>query len=92
MIPREYYKSGISLSPRPVEGEDAELRKDKIRRFMVFCKVSDYDVALLYLELSDWDLSAAIESCTEDDACEDHPKLKLGKCAMAKKGPDVSSL
>lgn len=42
LIPGEYYKGGVSLSPRPVEGEEEEARKSKIRRWMVACKVSEY--------------------------------------------------
>ena len=39
LIPGEYYKGGVSLSPRPLEGEEEEIRKSKVRRFMVACKV-----------------------------------------------------
>lgn len=67
LIPGEYYRGGVSLSPRPVEGEE-ELRKAKIRRFMTSCKVSDYDVALLYLEQSGYDLGAAMNAFFDDDA------------------------
>jgi hypothetical protein len=42
LIPGEYYKGGVSLSPRPIEGEDEEARKSKIRRWMVACKVPEY--------------------------------------------------
>lgn len=42
LIPGEFYKGGVSLSPRPVEGEEEEKRKSKIRQFMVACKVSEY--------------------------------------------------
>ncbi len=42
MIPGEFYKGGVSLSPRPVEGEEEERRKAIVRRFMVGCKVSEY--------------------------------------------------
>jgi LysM domain len=38
IIPGQYYKGGVSLSPQPVEGEDEEKRKSKIRRWMVACK------------------------------------------------------
>ena len=41
LIPGEYYKGGISLSPRPVEGEEEEIRKAKVRRWMVACKVAE---------------------------------------------------
>ncbi|KJZ74097.1 hypothetical protein HIM_06546 [Hirsutella minnesotensis 3608] len=85
LIPAEYYRAGISLSPRPVEGEEEELRKAKIRRFMTTCKVSDYDIALLYLEQSGYDLGAAVESYIEDDIWEgSHPKQKIGSKATAK--------
>ena len=42
LVPGEYYKGGVSLSPRPVEGEEEELKKSKVRRWMVACKVSEY--------------------------------------------------
>lgn len=42
LIPGEHYKGGVSLSPKPIEGEEEELRKSKIRKFMVTCKVSEY--------------------------------------------------
>lgn len=40
VIPGEFYKGGVSLSPVPVGGEEEEVRKSKIRRWMVACKVS----------------------------------------------------
>jgi hypothetical protein len=42
IIPGEFYKGGISLSPRPIEGEDEERRKATVRRWQVACKVSEY--------------------------------------------------
>ena len=41
LIPGEFYKGGVSLSPRPVEGEEEETRKAKVRRWMVACKVAE---------------------------------------------------
>lgn len=41
LIPGEYYKGGVSLSPRPPEGEEEELKKTKLRKFMVGCKVAE---------------------------------------------------
>ena len=41
LIPGEFYKGGVSLSPRPVEGEEEEARKQKVRRWMVGCKVAE---------------------------------------------------
>jgi hypothetical protein len=70
LIPGEYYKGGVSLSPRPVEGEEEERRKSKIRRFMTSCKVSDYDIAVLYLEQSGYDLGAATEAFVGDETWE----------------------
>ncbi|PQE02972.1 thiamine biosynthetic bifunctional enzyme protein [Rutstroemia sp. NJR-2017a BVV2] len=49
LIPGEWYKGGVSLSPRPVEGEEEERKKSIVRRFMVGCKVA---------ELVDWSLEA----------------------------------
>jgi hypothetical protein len=42
LIPGEFYKAGVSLSPRPIEGEEEERRKAIVRRWMVACKVSEY--------------------------------------------------
>lgn len=41
LIPGEHYKGGVSLSPRPLEGEEEEIKKTKLRKFMVACKVSE---------------------------------------------------
>ncbi|OAA32910.1 hypothetical protein AAL_00375 [Moelleriella libera RCEF 2490] len=72
-IPGRYYKGGISLSPRPILGEEEELRRAKIRRFMTSCKVSDYDAAVLYLEQSGYSLDESVEAYLEDEAWErDH--------------------
>ena len=42
LIPGEFYKGGVSLSPEPMESEEEEIRKAKVRRWMVACKVSEY--------------------------------------------------
>jgi hypothetical protein len=47
LIPGEYYKGGVSLSPRPLEGEEEEMRKMKLRKFMVNCKVAEYVLPLV---------------------------------------------
>jgi len=41
LIPGEYYKGGVSLSPRPLESEEEEIRKGKVRRWMVACKIAE---------------------------------------------------
>lgn len=77
LIPGEFYKGGVSLSPRPVEGEEEELRKGKIRRFMTACKVSDYDYALLYMEQAGYDIDVAITAYLDDEAWErSHPNQR----------------
>lgn len=77
LIPGEFYKGGVSLSPRPVEGEEEELRKGKIRRFMTACKVSDYDYALLYMEQAGYDIDVAIMAYMDDEAWErSHPNRR----------------
>lgn len=64
----------MSLSPRPVEGEDEERRRSRIRRFMTSSKVADYDVATLYLEQAGYDLAAAVDAYFADEAWErEHP-------------------
>lgn len=85
LIPGEFYKGGVSLSPRPVEGEEEELRKNKIRRFMTSCKVADYDIAQLYLEQASYDLGMAIETFVADDAWEKaHPQNPGGSSRRKK--------
>lgn len=75
LIPGDYYRGGVSLSPRPVEGEDEELRKQKIRRFMTTSKVADYDIALLYLENARYNLDTAVEAHFADEEWErKHPR------------------
>lgn len=41
LIPGEFYKGGVSLSPRPLEGQEEELKKSKVRRWMMACKVAE---------------------------------------------------
>lgn len=41
LILGEFYKGGVSLSPQPIEGEEEEIRKAKVRRWMVACKVAE---------------------------------------------------
>lgn len=80
IIPGEFYKGGVSLSPRPVEGEEEELRKGKIRRFMVACKVSEYDVAVLYLEQNQYDIDTAVANYVADEEWErQHPVRSDGR-------------
>ncbi|KAK0389266.1 hypothetical protein NLU13_2841 [Sarocladium strictum] len=74
LIPGEFYKGGVSMSPQPVDGEEEELRKGKIRRFMTSCKIHDYDVAVLYLQQHDYDLVIATEAYVNDEEWErSHP-------------------
>ncbi|KAI2618720.1 hypothetical protein GGS26DRAFT_351536 [Hypomontagnella submonticulosa] len=80
LIPGEYYKGGVSLSPRPIEGEEEEARKSKIRRWMVACKVHEYDVAVLYLDQAGYDLEMATEAFFADEEWErTHPVEAAGK-------------
>lgn len=41
LIPGEHYKGGMSLSPRPLESEEEEIKKNKVRRWMMACKVAE---------------------------------------------------
>lgn len=52
IIPGEYYKGGVSLSPRPLEGEEEEARKGKVRKWMVACKAAEY-VSILAHSISE---------------------------------------
>jgi len=84
LIPGQFYKGGVSLSPQPVDGEEEELRKAKIRRWMVGCKVHEYDVAVLYLEQADYDIELAMEAYLADEDWErNHPleSVRRGKLA-----------
>ncbi|KJR86400.1 uncharacterized protein SPSK_02667 [Sporothrix schenckii 1099-18] len=84
-IPSSAHAALTSLSPQPVESEAEGRRKAAIRRFMVACKVSDYDLAVLYLEQTAWrgedaelgydyDLRAAVEAFQADEQWErSHP-------------------
>ncbi|KAH8595808.1 hypothetical protein B0O99DRAFT_143876 [Bisporella sp. PMI_857] len=89
VIPGEYYKGGVSLSPRPIEGEDEERRKAIVRRWMMSCKVSDYDIALLYLEQTDYDLDAAIELYRDDERWEKEHPMKANVKGKGKTRQDV---
>ncbi|KAI9791386.1 MAG: hypothetical protein M1816_003953 [Peltula sp. TS41687] len=84
IIPGEFYKGGVSLSPRPIEGEEEELRKAKIRRWMVACKVAEYELALVYLKQADYDLNRAIERFMEDERWEREHPLKSAASGMNK--------
>ncbi|KAI5928613.1 hypothetical protein F4810DRAFT_717165 [Camillea tinctor] len=86
VIPGSHYKGGVSLSPRPVEGEEEEARKGKIRRWMVACKVPEYDVAVFYLEQAGYDLELATETYFADEEWErTHPAKAVGREKGAKK-------
>lgn len=83
LIPGAFYRAGVSLSPRPVEGEAEELRRAKIRRLMTACKLADYEVARLYLEQAGWDLERAVDDYFGDEAWEraqrrDESKARTG--------------
>ncbi|KAF2124704.1 hypothetical protein P153DRAFT_370620 [Dothidotthia symphoricarpi CBS 119687] len=82
LIPGEHYKGGVSLSPRPLEGEEEEIKKTKLRKFMVGCKLAEYDVALMYLEQAGYNLEQAVSAFKADEKWEmDHPleAAKKGK-------------
>ena len=62
------------MSPNPLESQEEVERKSKIRKLMVHCKVSEYKVALMYLEEAKWDLGKAVAKVEEDDRWEkEHP-------------------
>jgi hypothetical protein len=86
IIPGAYYKGGVSLSPRPVEGEEEESRKAKVRRFMVACKVAEYDVAVIYLKQADDDLDRAVETYKADERWEKEHPLSNGASESLTKG------
>lgn len=80
LIPGEFYKGGVSLSPRPIEGEEEEIRKAKVFKFQRACKVAEYDVALLYLKQAEYDLDMAVDIYRDDERWErEHPVNGKGK-------------
>lgn len=79
LVPGSHYPSGVSLSPRPVEGEEEETRKAKIRRWMVACKCAEYEVAELYLEQSGYDLGRAVARYQADEEWERTHPMDVGK-------------
>ncbi|CBX99696.1 hypothetical protein IAQ61_005052 [Plenodomus lingam] len=84
LIPGEFYKGGVSLSPRPLEGEEEEIKKTKLRKFMVRCKVAEYDVALLYLEQTEYQLEHAVTSYKADEEWEKEHSLEAAKKGKSK--------
>lgn len=85
LIPGEHYKGGVSLSPQPLESEEEEIKKNKLRRWMMACKVAEYDVATLYMQQAEWDLDAAVEAYKEDERWEkEHPMQAREKGKRAK--------
>ncbi|SMR46153.1 unnamed protein product [Zymoseptoria tritici ST99CH_1E4] len=90
LVPGEYYKGGVSLSPQPLESEEEEVKKTKVRRWMVACKVAEYDVATLYLQQSEWNLEAAIDAYREDERWEkEHPLEVKSRMKNGKKAADT---
>ncbi|KAF2683659.1 hypothetical protein K458DRAFT_304555 [Lentithecium fluviatile CBS 122367] len=90
LIPGKYYKGGVSLSPGPIEGEEEEIRKGKVRKFMVGCKVAEYDVALLYLQQAEYNLVEAIRACKSDERWEREHPLEAPKKGKSKASPSSS--
>ncbi|KAK6539960.1 hypothetical protein TWF694_008794 [Orbilia ellipsospora] len=65
LIPREYY-SGPSLSPNPVQS----VEESTLKRFQVWTKCVEYDIAKIYLEESGWDFDKAVERWEADESWE----------------------
>ncbi|KAJ3579562.1 hypothetical protein NPX13_g997 [Xylaria arbuscula] len=87
IIPGQYHKGGVSLSPRPIEGEEEEKRKAKIRRWMMCTKVHEYDVAVLYLEQAEYDLEQAMNTYFADEEWErSHQRSHSANNAKKSKG------
>ena len=78
--------SAVSISPHPTEDESETRRKAAVRRFMVTCKVADYDLATMYLAhtrtrseeqhglpydtADEYDVGAAVRAYEQDMAWE----------------------
>ncbi|KAL2201295.1 hypothetical protein P885DRAFT_25496 [Corynascus similis CBS 632.67] len=69
----------VSLSPHPVEDAAERERKIVIRRFMVACKESDYDTAVVYLEESGYDFGEAVARHREDAEWERRNPLEASR-------------
>ena len=71
LIPSSHYQGPpLSSPPDPAEEE----RRNKLRRWMVATKCPDYDVAILYLKGSEYDLETAVEAFRADEQWEkEHP-------------------
>ena len=41
LIPGDLYKGGISLSPKPLESEEDQIKKTKVRKWMVTTKIAE---------------------------------------------------
>lgn len=86
LIPASHY-SGPSLSTTPPIDVEEDERRKKIRRFMVSCKVAEYDVAVLYLQQAEWDMDKAAEAWMEDERWEiEHPMKPDEKVRVKGKG------
>lgn len=82
LIPSSHYQGpALSSPPDPKEEE----RKNKRRRWMVATKCPDYDVAIMYLEGSEYDLETAVEAFRADEDWEKEHPMK-GK-QRARPGP-----
>ena len=77
LIPKAHY-TGPPLSTPPDPSE--EERKNKLRRWMIATKCADYNVAILYLKGSNYNLEMAVEAFKADERWEkDHPMKGKGK-------------
>ncbi|KAL6720404.1 hypothetical protein ACLMJK_002326 [Lecanora helva] len=100
LIPGEFYKGGVSLSPEPIEDEEEEIRKTKVRRWMVACKVAEreadqwssvpvqlrYDIAVLYLQQANYNLDLAVETYLADEKWgREHPMERSSQSKKAQK-------
>ncbi|EPE07259.1 thiamine biosynthetic bifunctional enzyme [Ophiostoma piceae UAMH 11346] len=87
--------STVSISPHPTEDESETRRKAAVRRFMVTCKVADYDLATMYLAhartrfeeqhglpydtTNEYDVGAAVRAYEQDMAWERAHPLEAKK-------------
>jgi hypothetical protein len=70
LIPGSHHPSGTSLSPHPLEDEEQQRKRGRVKRFMTTTKCTEWDVAGVYLEDEGWDVDRALERWFEDEAWE----------------------
>ena len=84
VIPRSHYDGPILSTPPDPEEEE---RKNKTRRWMISTKCPVYDVAVLYLKGSGYNLNLSIDAYKADEQWEkDNPMRGKEEAAKRRRG------